>query len=143
MMTGVSPLTYWGAAFSWDFFIVLIVICAMTACFPIFENYSVFTSYGGAGKRLNWIAYLKLLSTLTILKANVFILGVAFLILLLYGYSSISFSYVISLFSSTVAGGFAFVSIIHIASGKILKKTLHTCVCKNQCGNYCVIYFYY
>ncbi|ODM97302.1 ATP-binding cassette sub-family A member 3 [Orchesella cincta] len=99
MMTGVSPLSYWYSAFLWDFFLVFLVVCVMTACFPIFQSYSVFTSYGGA--------------------------GVVFLILLVYGYSAISFSYLISLYSSTVAGGFALVSIIHIVSGMILCLLVH------------------
>jgi hypothetical protein len=45
-----------------------------------------------------------------------------FLILLIYGYVAITFSYLFSLFVETVAGGFSFVTIIHIVTG-ILSST--------------------
>ncbi|CAL8139104.1 unnamed protein product [Orchesella dallaii] len=94
MMTGVSPLLYWGSTFIWDFVLMFLVIGAMTLCFPIFQTSAIFTSHDGA--------------------------GVAFLILLVYGLSAIPFSYLVSLHASTVAGGFSFISIVHILSGVVM-----------------------
>ncbi|CAL8139098.1 unnamed protein product [Orchesella dallaii] len=94
MMTGVSPLLYWGSTFIWDFVLMFLVIGAMTLCFPIFQTSAIFTSHDGA--------------------------GVAFLILLVYGLSAIPFSYLVSLHASTVAGGFSFISIIQILSGVVM-----------------------
>lgn len=99
MMTGVSPLTYWYSAFMWDLFLVFLVVCAMTLCFPIFESHALFTSYWGA--------------------------AVAFIILMVYGISSIWLSYLISLFASTIAGGFGLVSIMHVISGVILSLVVY------------------
>ncbi|ODM95225.1 ATP-binding cassette sub-family A member 3 [Orchesella cincta] len=99
MMTGVSPLTYWFSAFLWDFCLVLLVICLMTLCFPIFEKNAIYTAYWGA--------------------------VVAFLILLVYGCSAIWHSYVFSLFSSSVSGGFGLVSIIHIICGVMLSLVVY------------------
>jgi hypothetical protein len=43
--------------------------------------------------------------------------GVIFLILIVFGYSAISFSYLASFIAQTVAGGFSFLVIIHIVTG--------------------------
>ncbi|CAL8139126.1 unnamed protein product [Orchesella dallaii] len=94
MMTGVSPLLYWGSTFIWDVVLMFLVIGAMTLCFPIFQTSAIFTSHDGA--------------------------GVAFLILSVYGLSAIPFSYLVSLHASTVAGGFSFISIVHILSGVVM-----------------------
>ncbi|ODM86742.1 ATP-binding cassette sub-family A member 3, partial [Orchesella cincta] len=91
MMTGVGQLTYWITTFIWDYFYFFLVVCAMMACFPVFQRHNLFTAYGGV--------------------------GVAFTILLLFGFSSIWLSYIASLFSRTAAGGFALVAIVHILSG--------------------------
>ncbi|CAL8085798.1 unnamed protein product [Orchesella dallaii] len=100
MMTGVSPLLYWGSTFICDLILMFLVIGAMTMCFPIFQTYAIFTSYDGA--------------------------GVAFLILSVYGLAAIPFSYLVSLYASTVAGGFSFISIVHILSGVVMLVTVLT-----------------
>lgn len=50
LMTGVNPYVYWGTSFLWDYSLMLICVCIMTACLPIFERYEAFTNHGGAGK---------------------------------------------------------------------------------------------
>jgi hypothetical protein len=100
LMTGVSPLVFWGSSFLWDFFVMTILICVMLVCFPIFQNFGAFTPYGGG--------------------------GVIFLILMVYGFSAISFSYLVSTFASTVPGGFSLVTTIHIITGKLICSIL-TC----------------
>jgi hypothetical protein len=50
LMTGVNPIVYWGSAFIWDYFVYLVCICLIVACFPTFEVYDAFTNHGGAGK---------------------------------------------------------------------------------------------
>ena len=44
-------------------------------------------------------------------------LGVLFLILMVFGFTAIIFSYLLSLFPSSVAGGFSLVTVIHVFSG--------------------------
>ncbi|CAL8112749.1 unnamed protein product [Orchesella dallaii] len=91
MMTGVNPLLYWSSAFICDYFMMLISICLMTACLPIFEKYKAFTNNDGA--------------------------GTFFLIMAIYGLAAISFSYIFSTFVRTVAGGFTLLTIVHLLTG--------------------------
>jgi hypothetical protein len=72
-----------------DFSIFAVVAATITICFGIFQNYN---AYGGGG-------------------------GVIFLILLVFGYAAIPFTYCCSLFVGTTPGGFSFVVIIHILTG--------------------------
>jgi len=51
MMTGVSPFVYWGAAFTWDYFVVLVGIGLILMCFPILEVHDAFTNHGGTGRK--------------------------------------------------------------------------------------------
>ena len=67
LMTGVNPMMYWFSSFVWDYFMMIIVICMMIACFPIFELHRVFSDNNGT--------------------------GVVFLFLAVFGYSAIWFSY--------------------------------------------------
>lgn len=94
LMTGVHPMTYWGSAFLWDLIVVILVICLMLCCFPIFQSHVMYTSHGGV--------------------------GVALLILLVYGHCAIIFSYFMTHFVQNVQAAFAVVTIIHIVSGLVI-----------------------
>ncbi|ODM92121.1 ATP-binding cassette sub-family A member 3 [Orchesella cincta] len=91
MMSGVNPLLYWVSAFICDYFLMLVSICLMTACLPIFEKNKAFTNNGGA--------------------------GTIFLIMAVYGLASIFFGYIFSTFARSVAGGFTFLTIVHLLTG--------------------------
>jgi hypothetical protein len=99
-MTGVNPIIYWGSAFVCDFFIFAVVAATITICFKILQNDNAYTVYGGG--------------------------GVIFLILLVYGYAAIPFTYCCSLFVGTIPGGFSFVAIIHILTGYCYLRTFTT-----------------
>jgi hypothetical protein len=58
LMTGVSPLTFWGTSFVWDFFIMALAILVMVVCFPIFEVNEAFTGAGGLCKCDSLLFYL-------------------------------------------------------------------------------------
>jgi ATP-binding cassette subfamily A (ABC1) protein 3 len=105
-MTGVNPIIYWGSAFVWDFFLFVVIAATITICFKIFTSYNIYTVHGGG--------------------------GVIFLILLVYGYAAIPFSYCCSLIVGTVAGGYSLVAIIHILTGlTYLKlKEIFACICR-------------
>ncbi|ODM99022.1 ATP-binding cassette sub-family A member 3 [Orchesella cincta] len=99
MLTGLSPVTYWYSMFLCDFILVFFVSCLMTLCFPIFQSDGFFISDVGT--------------------------GTAFLILLVYSFTAIWFSYLFSFFVVTVGGGFSLVAIIHVASGVILSISVY------------------
>ncbi|ODM90575.1 ATP-binding cassette sub-family A member 3 [Orchesella cincta] len=101
MMTGVSPLTYWYSSFLLDFLFVFLIVLVMTICFPILLSSQIYeneAAYEGA--------------------------GVFFLILLVYGFAAVPFSYLISLYPTTASGGFLLVFTIHFISGIILHMAL-------------------
>ncbi len=52
--------------------------------------------------------------------------GVIFLILIVFGYSAVLFSYLASFLAQTVAGGFSFLVIVHVFSGIWTTATAHT-----------------
>ncbi|CAG7730793.1 unnamed protein product [Allacma fusca] len=100
LMTGIRAAVFWMSSFVWDFFLVILLTTVMIFCFPIFENYSAFTT-GGATSTF-------------------------FLIILVFGISAISFSYLFSLMMPSVAGGFAFLAVLNMFMGMLWTIVVHT-----------------
>jgi len=91
-MSGASPLLYWGSFFTFDYLILyFLLIFLMFVYMLIFDWYRVYTYDAGS---------------------------VVFLIIvLMYGFAGILFSYVFSLRAGSVAGGFILVMLIHVVTG--------------------------
>jgi hypothetical protein len=63
-MTGINPIVFWGASFTWDFFVTTLLLCLMITCFPIFQKFGAFTVHGGAGEARLKINYFGILISL-------------------------------------------------------------------------------
>lgn len=97
LMAGVHPITFWLTSFIFDFTLMALSSCLMIAVIPIFglERFSgTFTSDNS--------------------------LGALFLILIVYGYSAICFSYIFSLIFTNVSLGFSISTILHLITGLML-----------------------
>jgi hypothetical protein len=123
LMTGVNPVVFWGASFLWDFFLMTLLVGLTVASLVVFQKFQAFTVHRGAGEAgFAWIEIIcfRLFPSdvLIYLASPCFLLaGAIFLILVVFGYSAISFSYLASLLAQTVAGGFSFLVIIHVLTG--------------------------
>jgi len=95
LMTGLQPAMFWGTHFIWDYTLYFIMVILTLTFLGVAElsGYIFLSVVEGA--------------------------GVLFLILMCYGFSSISLAYLLSLRSSTVAGGFALLVAIHLLFGTI------------------------
>lgn len=104
LMAGVHPITFWLTSFIFDFTIMALACCLMIAVIPVF--------------RLERFA-----GTFTDDNA----LGALFLILIVYGYSAISFSYIFSLIFSNVSLGFSLSTILHLITGMLVTIKYYEC----------------
>lgn len=98
LMTGLQPASYWMANFVWDYIEYFIVVLGAIFLILIIEHLPA--------------GYL----FLSVSHGT----GVLIFILMCYGFSSIALAYLLSRRSTTVAGGFAVVVLIHVLTGIIL-----------------------
>lgn len=130
LMAGVHPITFWLTSFIFDFTLMALACCLMIAVIPIF--------------RLERFA-----GTFTDDNA----LGALFLILIVYGYSAISFSYIFSLIFSNVSLGFSLSTILHLITGMLITTIpssnyvsyMHLCskICFSFCMYLQVLFYLY
>ncbi len=96
LMTGLQPVFFWGSHFVWDYTLYFLVVIITLVLVAIFE--------------LSGIQFLSVVHGA----------GALFLILMCYGFSSIALAYLLSLRSSSVAGGFALLVLIHLLFGTVM-----------------------
>ncbi|XP_055936421.1 retinal-specific phospholipid-transporting ATPase ABCA4-like [Argiope bruennichi] len=100
IMSGIPAAIYWIAMFFWDFLVHFIVCILMIIPYAIFVHYAFFGTHSGA-------------------------IGTSLLLMLLYGWSSIPFSYLISFLFKKGSTGFSAVvgicALIGVGCASILK----------------------
>lgn len=99
LMAGVHPVTFWVVSFLFDFTLMLLASCLMIVVIPLFR----LERFEG-----------------TFTNDNA--LGALFLILITYGFTAISFSYIFSLLFSSVSLGYSISTIIHLCTGKSMRN---------------------
>ncbi|GFR10884.1 ATP-binding cassette sub-family A member 3 [Trichonephila clavata] len=104
LMTGIPSVMYWIAMFVWDYLIHIVVSILLIIPFAIFVHYAFFGMHSNA-------------------------IGTALLMLFLYGWASIPFSYLVSLMFKKGGAGFSiivgFCAILGVGLGSILRSVAY------------------
>lgn len=118
LMTGLKPYTYWFSSYLWDFLLYFIV--TFIVVFFVIGLFDSTSTFNGSYELIT-----------------------LFSILILYGLSSILYSYFVSFFRGTVPGAFSFLLISSIIIGKYFMFFFYVCVsfaliimlCLNESNN--------